>query len=732
MRLERLLVWGGILFVIAGLMLFATALPAYAQDDSPEAVGVGEPPTFLQDIYDAWVGSAHADVMAEAFVHWDAEGEVPTSCARCHSTTGYRDFLGVDGSDYGSVDAAAPLGSVVNCDACHNAVASHLTSVTFPSGAEVTNLDASTRCMVCHQGRASSVSVNAAIEEAGLGDDVNAISADLSFINIHYYAAAASLFGSEVHGGYEFEGQNYQMRFEHVEGIETCADCHNPHTLEVQVETCSTCHEDVSDAGDLRDIRMAGSMIDYDGDGNVREGIAEEIETLQEILYERIQTYASEVVGTSIVYDEHSYPYLFIDTNENGEADEDEVNRDNAYASFTPLLLKATYNYQVSLKDPGNFAHNAKYHIELLYDSINFLSQEIGEDEADVVMQLRRDDAGHFDSTAEAFRHWDVDGEVSATCTKCHTAEGLPFFLEHDTLIAREPSDSLNCATCHEGVQTGEFLVRELNEVTFPSGAVISFDEGAPSNLCLNCHQGRESTVSVNAAIERAAVGPDEVSEALNFRNPHYFAAGATLFGTEAMGAYEFADREYSGQNEHVRRFDECNDCHQEHTLEIRFEDCADCHENVDIESAADVHLIRADEDLLDDDPVDYDGDGDVEEPIAAEIEALHTDLLATIQSYAANTIGTPIIYAPASYPYWFVDGNGNGEVDEGEVSGDTRYAEWTPNLLRAAYNYQYVAKDPGAFAHNPRYIIQVLYDSLESMGGEEAVANYARAEILD
>jgi hypothetical protein len=709
-------------------MLFLIALPAVAQETTPNPVG--EPPTFLGGYYEDWVGSAHADAAAEAFVHWDAEGEIPETCARCHSTTGYRDFLGEDGSDFGTVDAPAPTGTVINCDGCHNPTASGLTAVTFPSGVEVTDLNESARCMVCHQGRASSNSVTAAVEEAGLVDSPNEVGADLSFINIHYYAAAASLYGSEVHAGYEFEGQGYQMRFRHTEGVDTCVDCHNPHTLEVRIERCSTCHEDVADAGDLREIRMRGSMIDYDGDGDINEGIAEEIETLQEMLYAAIQAYASEVAGAAIVYVEQSHPYFFIDTNGNGEADEDEVNRENAYNAFTPLLLQATYNYQVSLKDPGNFAHNAKYHIELLYDSINFLNQQIGEPVD--LGQARRDDPGHFDSTAEAFRHWDVDGEVSATCTKCHTAEGLPFFIEHNTLIAREPSDSLNCATCHEGVNTGEFLVRELADVTFPSGAVITFEEGAPSNLCLNCHQGRESTVSVNTAIERAAVGDDEVSEELAFRNVHYFAAGATLFGTEAQGAYEFADHEYSGRNEHVRRFDECVDCHNEHALEVRFEECADCHENVEIESAADVRLIRADQDVLDADPVDYDGDGDVEEPIAAEIETLHTDLYAQIQTYAADTIGTPIIYDSHSHPYWFIDTNGNGAVDEGEATGDNRYATWTPALLRAAYNYQYVAKDPGAFAHNPRYVIQILFDSVASLGGDDAVASFTRAEILD
>ncbi len=728
MHQKRLFLLGGILLLMVGIMLFTIALPVAAQDDPPNPVG--EPPTFLGSFYEDWVGSPHADAMAEAFIHWDEDGAVPERCATCHTTPGYQDFLGADGSAVGTVDAPAPLGTVINCDACHNDAASHLTSVTFPSGVEVTDINESGRCMVCHQGRSSANAVNAAIEEVGLTDDINMVSEDLGFINIHYYAAAASLYGSEVHGGYEFEGQGYQMRFEHTEGVDTCVDCHNPHTLEVKVNECSTCHEDVSGQSDLRDIRMQGSLIDYDGDGDMREGIAGEIETLQEMLYQGIQSYAAEVAGTPIVYDSHSYPYFFIDTDGNGEVDEGEAAFPNAYNAFTPLLLQATYNYQVSQKDPGNFAHNAKYHIELLYDSITALNQEIGEPVD--LGQARRDDPGHFDSTAEAFRHWDEDGEVRATCTKCHTADGLPFFLEHNTLIAQAPSDALSCTTCHEGVDTGEFLMRPVSEVTFPSGAVLAFDEEAASNTCLSCHQGRESTVSVNAAIERANVGPDDVSEELNFRNPHYFAAGATLFGTQAQGAYEFADHEYNGQNEHVRRFDECNDCHNEHSLEIRFEDCADCHENVEIESAADVRLIRGGEDVLDDDPVDYDGDGDVEEPIAAEIEALHTELMVLIQAYAADTIGTPVVYAPHAYPYWYVDANGNGEVDEGEVSRDTRYASWTPNLLRAAYNYQYVAKDPGAFAHNPRYILQILFDSLEAMGGEDAVASYERAESLN
>jgi hypothetical protein len=38
---------------------------------------------------------------------------------------------------------------------------------------------------------------------------------------------------------------------------------------------------------------------------------------------------------------------------------------------------------------------------------------------------------------------------------------------------------------------------------------------------------------------------------------------------------------------------------------------------------------------------------------------------------------------------------------------------------LRAAYNYQYYQKEPGAWAHNNRYIVQILYDSIQDLGGD-------------
>jgi hypothetical protein len=710
-KISFLVALAGVLFVAAGFMLLEQ--PSVSAQE-------GDEPPFLAEYYDMWVASPHADSTAEAFNHWNDDGEIEAACAACHSTPGYRDYVGADGSAFRSVEAAAPLGTVVSCDACHAPAASQLTTVVFPSGAELSDTGDSARCMVCHQGRASTDSVNARLAELNLVDTPDTPNADLRFINIHYYAAAATLYGGTARGGYQYDGQVYMGRNMHVEGFQTCADCHEPHSLELDVAACATCHEDVESVEDLRDIRMRGSGADFDGDGDDDEGIAGEIEGMQEILFAAIQTYAVEVAGTPIVYDEHAYPYFFIDTNANGELDEGEAAFPNAYNAFTANLERAAYNYQVSFKDPGAYVHNPRYVLELLYDSIASLNAAMEDTPVDMAL-LVRDAPGHFNPTLEAWRHWDAEGEVPGSCARCHSAEGLPVWIKNGVNIAEEPAQGLACTTCHTDLT--DFSIFELNDVAFPSGARLSFGEADESNMCLACHQGRESTVSVNRAIGN--LGDDEVSDRLTFRNIHYFAAGASIFGGEAQGAYQYADREYNGRYMHAEDApNTCTSCHRPHSGTVRLSECEDCHE--DAETIEAVRMIRATEDV---ELIDYDGDGSSDEPIRDEIMTMEELLLPALYAYAAETVGMPIVYDSHSHPYWFNDTNTNGVADPEEVNRDNRYMSWTPALLRAAYNYQYAQKDPGDYAHNPDYILQVLYDSLEAIGVD--VSGMTRPEVM-
>jgi hypothetical protein len=657
-------------------------------------------------LYEAlWATSGHADATAEAFNDWNDTNppQVPATCARCHSSPGYRDYLGADGTPAGVVDNPAPIGTVLDCTACHNEATAALTSVTFPSGVEVKDLGPEARCMVCHQGRQSKVSVDQAITDAGMADPnkLDTASTKLSFKNMHYFAAAATLYGGITKGGYQYEGKAYDVKFAHVQGVDTCIDCHDQHSLQVRLELCVTCHPGAADAdlamaseNGLKSIRMMGSLHDYDGDGDTLEGIAGEVEGLQAALYAAIQAYGTKA-GAPIAYNAGANPYFFKDLNGDGIADANEAVSANKYTAWTPRLLKAAYNYQVSLKDPGAFAHNAKYVIQLLFDSIEDLDPTL-------VAKLTRDDAGHFAGSHEQWRHWDADGKVSGSCSKCHSATGLPFFIQEAVTASQPLSNGLLCTTCHNAMPA--FTRYEVKTALFPSGAKLDTGD-LNSNLCISCHQGRESTVSVNTKI--AGLDLDTVSTKLSFSNVHYFAAGATLFGTQAKGAYEYAGKTYLGRFAHVTSFDVCTECHETHTGEVKTDACATpfCHGTKSVKN------IRKD-------ARDFDGDGNKTEGIAREIETLQAKLLAAIQDYAANVAKAPIVYSASTNPYFFADTNGNGQVDAGEG----KYASWTPRLLQAAYNYQYAQKDPGAFAHNGKYMIQILNDSIADLGTKVTV----------
>ncbi len=721
-------------YLFIGLLLIGIALAVAACSSSPTATSA--PPTpqvcptcptapacptaqpcptpVVADVpfEQAWVGSGHADATAEAFRHWDSADpkEVPTNCAKCHTPTGYMDFLGADGSAAGVVDNPQPVSNGITCIACHNDAAVALDTVTFPSGAVVSGLGPEARCMVCHQGRASGSTVDNAIATNALTDTLDTVSDKLSFINMHYFTAAATQYGSVTAGGYQYAGQSYDGKFLHEAGLNTCISCHDQHTLEVKVTLCQECHTNVKSVDDLVNIRMNGSLVDYNGNGDITEGIAAEISGLQATLMQAIQAYAKDVAGSPIVYDPGSYPYFFIDTNGNGTADADEVVSSNAYASWTGRLVKATYNYQLSVKDPGAFAHNAKYVIELLYDSTADLNTAL---KTPIDMsKMNRSDSAHFDATAMAFRDWDSSGEVPATCSKCHSATGLPLYIKEaaassdkvtGVTIAQPVSQGFECSTCHDVANFPATYA--VSAVKFPSGAVLTLGDASPANLCMLCHQGRESSVSLTKFIGDKPA--DTVSADLRFRNPHYFGAGATLFGTEAKGLYEYPGQTYIGQSPHITAGQTCVSCHNAHSLEVNTQLCAGCHGG-----ATDPKTIRMG-------TTDYDGDSNTTEGMYDEEVHISDLLYAALQAYAKDKAGSPLVYSASNYPYFFIDTNANGVADPEELNSKNAYASWTPRLLRAAFNYQWFQKDPGAFAHNGKYMIQVMYDSIKDLGGD-------------
>lgn len=650
--------------------------------------------------YDKWLSSAHADRTAEAFKHWDAEGEVPTTCGRCHSSQGFIDYVGGDGTAAFQVDRAAPTGSVVNCVTCHDPAAVALSEVRFPSGATIKDLGPEARCMTCHQGRAAGPQVDAAITKAAVAND-DTVSDQLSFLNIHYFPAAATLYAGRAKGGYQYAGKQYDTRFRHVPGFDTCVGCHDPHTARPRFDACVSCHPSATDVAGARDIRMMSSALrDYDGDGNLEEGVYYELVGLREKLAATIRQYGKEKQAP-ICYDEHAYPYFFKDTNDDGTCQPDEAQSANGFKSWTPRLMRAGFNYQMSAKDPGAFAHNAKYIMELLYDSIADLNQALVA-KTDL-SRAARGDFGHFDGASAAARNWDKDDMVNANCSRCHSgSDGFRFFVQHGvSVIVPETANGLDCATCHTSFGS-TFDVLKPASVTFPSG--VTRMEPGNDNLCSTCHAGRAAKKDVDAII---------ASGKLNFVNVHYLPAGGIKLGSAAAVGYEYPQQTYAGPLTHPGGV-QCTSCHDpvasKHTFLVRdawSTACRSCHADAN----GDPKLIRLQH------RADYDGDGNVTEPLAAEIAGMAAKVLRAMATAGA------LCYSSSTHPYFFkdTDASGDGVCSAAEAVSTNRFAAWTPALVKAAHNFQISQKEPGAWAHNFDYVGQLLYDSAIDVSGSAA-----------
>jgi hypothetical protein len=291
---------------------------------------------------------------------------------------------------------------------------------------------------------------------------------------------------------------------------------------------------------------------------------------------------------------------------------------------------------------------------------------------------------GHFNRDGKPFHYWDKEKEVPAGCARCHGAEGLPQYLaEGKNAPVPQVKNAFACTNCHADMLTYER--RKVAKVTFASGLEVDTGNN-DANLCMTCHQGRESTHSVNKAIADKPL--DTPDAKLAFIHVHYYPGGATLYGTQAKVAYEFSGKSYAGRYKHPKQLDNCTACHDPHGGQAKVEKCGSCHEDK----------------------------GDRIEDFKGELKKSMDDLYAGIQQYARSVGGASIAFSPDGFPYWYADSNGNGKVDADELKPSNGYKAYTPRLLQAVYNYTFLLRDPGAAIHNRSYANQIVYDSLESL----------------
>ncbi|WP_432821119.1 hypothetical protein [Trichloromonas sp.] len=284
--------------------------------------------------------------------------------------------------------------------------------------------------------------------------------------------------------------------------------------------------------------------------------------------------------------------------------------------------------------------------------------------------------SGHADYQGKPFS----PSITRAACFKCHSGTEYSRFVQGVVpadLDTSEGARVIACVACHDLLARdtdGQFALgalRQVDAVTFPSGAVVSL--GGPSNLCMNCHQGSSSTPTVNDRI--AAVN-------LSFSNIHNYAAAATLFGGEVQGGYEYAGRTYRGRNSFpshtffgAPELTDCTGCHlgtaADHRFSVPLESCTGCHTGGSLQTLSGSPRTNF-----------------------AQIAILKDQLLALLTASGVQAL--------ASYPYF------------GNITSERQ--------LKAAYNWQVADKEPGGYVHNGIYIRQLLYDSIIDMGGTTGV----------
>lgn len=308
--------------------------------------------------------------------------------------------------------------------------------------------------------------------------------------------------------------------------------------------------------------------------------------------------------------------------------------------------------------------------------------------------------SGHADALSRSFTHWNDEGEIPPVCSTCHSGVGFRSYHGLDGSAKGLPEQPVpvggvvDCETCHDPGMA------RIREISLPSG--ISHPVASGEASCVTCHQGRASGASVSTAVE----GKDEDTPFadLRFVNPHYNIAAASNLGGYGRLGYQYPDKSYSGRFLHARPVATCISCHEPHSLTVSEKTCLTCHQTGDAQS---IRISRQ----------SYDGSGDTEKGIYADIRANSDLLMEVIGDYAANVIGKPLVYDGGRHPYFFADANADGLADE-EDGRPVSYEAFSPRLLKAAYNWKFVNADPGVHVHNPHYALELLYDSVEDLAG--------------
>jgi len=323
------------------------------------------------------------------------------------------------------------------------------------------------------------------------------------------------------------------------------------------------------------------------------------------------------------------------------------------------------------------------------------------------------------DHAGNGWTHYNWDLVSRADCQRCHTSTGLANFLDSKinktTYVAADnnfghladwtaaggspQNELLYCWGCHNNSQTGELRNPGAIVETYAGTptVAVTYPNVGKSNVCMACHLGRET----GAVVAASTVNFSDTG----FINSHYLAAGASIFNESG---YEYAGQNYTmGAHRNVGAANgagPCVACHmtsaEGHSFEIVAKDAAGVITAVETTTCASCHGTAM---------------------TAAKLEADKATFHTAMESLKTALANKGILFANA-HPYFYKDLNGNGVMDAATEQVSTNaFKNWDAvapgkgkDVMGAAFNYNLFEHDPGAYAHNRGYALNLIADSID------------------
>lgn len=348
--------------------------------------------------------------------------------------------------------------------------------------------------------------------------------------------------------------------------------------------------------------------------------------------------------------------------------------------------------------------------------------------------------SAHGDRDGEAWKHYDWKDTSRQACQRCHTTTGFVNYTNdqagynpaNNVFVAVDnQSEMLYCYGCHATTTSGYQVARRTVSTAYlPAGPGVNDNVAitgkGDSELCLNCHSGREPGSQVRANM----AGKNMDNTVFGAFNSHYLLAGATLFQDNNFstadnqfvgpGAYQFNGKDYAkpSQFEH----DTIGGATQG--------PCVGCHmttPNSSTDETIGKHSFM---------PVTVDDTGAITAVTSAKCAECHTgsdamtasrlDALRTQYENRVDALKSLLeskgIYWGPSYPYFFANAGLTVQFKTWQTKAASLGIS-TEELVGVAFNLNYFKHEPGAYAHNSTYTARVLYDSIEKLGGTPGFA---------